>query len=214
MSFDALAPIYRHMELAIAGDLLQKCRLLHLNEAVGGRRALLIGEGPGRFLIELMRRNPSVHVTCIEQSSGMIREAARQIRRQSMDPSRIEFHEVDALNWDPAATQQFDLVVTHFFLDCFPPEELRALVAKVGVSARVGALWLVSDFCIPESGWRSLRAKAIHAAMYAFFRAVTRISARRVTPPDGAMEAAGFRLARRHNFSCGLLHSDLWIKDT
>lgn len=211
VSFDAIAPVYRQLEAAMAGSILQKCRLSHMSAAVGGAQALLLGEGPGRFLIELLRRDPSVCVTCVEQSPAMILQAKRQVRRYGLDSSRIEFCQTDALKWNPAG-QVYDIIVTHFFLDCFRPEELHALVAKVGTSARADARWLVGDFCIPECGWRRKRARAIHAAMYAFFRAVTGLSAKQVTPPDDALNAVGFRLVSRRHFNFGLLHSDLWVK--
>lgn len=211
MSFDTLAPFYRQLEIAIAGSTLQRCRLSHLSEAVGGDRALLLGEGPGRFLMELLRRDPNVRVTCVEKSAAMIQHALRQVLRGGLDPSRIQFCQTDALTWNPDG-QVYDLIVTHFFLDCFRPEELHKLVAKVGASARAGTRWLIGDFCIPQCGWRRTRARAIHAVMYAFFRVATGPSAKLLTPPDDALSAAGFRLASRRHFNFGLLHSDLWVK--
>ena len=52
----------------------------------------------------------------------------------------------------------------------------------------------------------------IHALMYAFFRASTGIEARRVTPPDADLAAAGFTLVRRELSNFGLLHADLWAR--
>ena len=63
MSFDTLAPIYRPLEAVLAGGVLQLCRTSFLAESVDRRRALILGEGPGRFLVELLRINPSIEVT-------------------------------------------------------------------------------------------------------------------------------------------------------
>jgi hypothetical protein len=46
--------------------------------------------------------------------------------------------------------------------------------------------------------------------MYAFFRVVTALPARRQTPPDDLLRAHGFRLAGRREFEWGLLRADLW----
>jgi hypothetical protein len=46
--------------------------------------------------------------------------------------------------------------------------------------------------------------------MYAFFRFVTRLPARKLTPPDNYLQAAGFRLRSRQQTDWGLLHSDWW----
>jgi ubiquinone/menaquinone biosynthesis C-methylase UbiE len=207
MSFDTLAPYYRIMERVMAGGVLQRCRTAFLAETAGCRRALLLGEGPGRFLAELLRTSPQVQVTCVERSPRMIEEARRGLSESEL--ARVQFVQADALKWQPPGNE-FDLVVTNFFLDCFRAEELESLVTKVGVSATKDSRWLLADFCEPETGWRKWRAKAVLAFMYAFFRLATGLSASRLTPLDGFLEAGGFRLASRRLANFGLAHSDLW----
>lgn len=209
MSFDTLAPHYRNLESILAGNRLQRCRTAFLAETASSRRALLLGEGPGRFLGALLRANPRVQVTCVERSPRMIQAARRAITRQGLNDERVRFQQQDALTWRPPHSA-FDLVVTNFFLDCFRPDELARLVAKVAASATEDARWLLADFRVPERGWQKWRAKAVLALMYAFFRFTTGLSAARLTPPDGLLEAAGFRRAERRLANCGLLHSDLW----
>lgn len=211
VSFDRLAPYYRPMEAVAAGRIMQRCRTSFLAETIGRRRALLVGEGPGRFLIELLRATPRMEVTVLEQSPQMIRQAKSRLRKKGLDASRVEFQTVDALTWNPPV-QGFDLIATHFFLDCFGPEELADLIGKLGQSATEDARWLLGDFCIPKRGWRRFRARVIHAAMYAFFRVATGLSAKRLTPPDRFMQRAGFQRMERRLFSLGLLHSDLWVR--
>jgi hypothetical protein len=50
----------------------------------------------------------------------------------------------------------------------------------------------------------------ILAIMYGFFRIATRLSARRLTPPDPFLRQAGFTLHRRVQSEWALLHSDWW----
>ncbi len=199
------------MEAVLAGRIMQRCRTSFLAEAVGRRRALLVGEGPGRLLVELLRTAPDIEVTVVEQSPGMIREAKSRIEKKGLHACRVEFLAVDALTWNPCV-RGFDLIVTHFFLDCFGPVELESLIGKLGDSATDDARWLLGDFCIPKRGWRRFRALAIHATMYAFFRAATGLSARRLTPPDDFLRNAGFQLVERRLFSLGLIHSDQWVR--
>jgi SAM-dependent methyltransferase len=211
MSFDTLAPHYRNMETLLAGNILQRCRTAHLAEAAGCRRALLLGEGPGRFLVELLRANPRVEVVCVEQSPRMIREARQEVKRSGLDDMRVNFEQKDALAWhSPHAV--FDLVVTNFFLDCFRRDELEGLVENVAASATDEARWLLADFRLPERGWRRWRARVVLALMYGFFRCATGLSASRLTPPDGLLEAAGFRRAGRRHMNFGLVHADLWLR--
>lgn len=209
MSFDTLAPYYRLMECALAGSILQRCRVAFLTAAQGSRRALLLGEGPGRFLVELLQANPRVMVTCVEQSPRMIEAARRQLNTAGL--ARVRFEQADALRWPPPRNE-FDLVVTNFFLDCFPPDELEQLIARVAASTTADARWLLGDFCAPESGWRRWRARVILRLMYGFFRGATNLSARELTPPDEFLVRGGFRLATRKVANFGLVHSDVWVR--
>jgi SAM-dependent methyltransferase len=211
MSFDTLAPFYRGLEAVTAGGILQRCRTAFLAEAAGCQQALLLGEGPGRFLAELLRSNRHVEVVCVEQSRRMIQEARRAVERHGLDEARVTFVEKDALAWQPPSAV-FDLVATHFFLDCFRRDELEGLVARLATSATAGARWLLADFRLPERGWQRWRARTVLALLYGFFRCVTGLSASQLTPPDGFLEAAGFRLARRRMANFGLAHSDLWLR--
>ena len=210
MSFDTLAPYYRGLEFVTAGGILQRCRTSFLTETKQSRRALLLGEGPGRFLVELLRANARVEVTCVERSPRMIEAARRQLDESEL--ARVRFEQADALAWHPPRAM-FDLIVTHFFLDCFLCEELQALVANIAASATQDARWLLADFREPEVGWQKWRAKAVLTLLYGFFRFATGLSAARLTPPAGFLEMSGFRLAGRRLANFGLVHSDLWRRD-
>lgn len=211
MNFDALAPVYRPMETLLAGRLLQRARTAFLSEAAPCRKALLLGEGPGRFLAELLRAHPHIAVTCVEQSRAMIHRARIRLESEALPVAQVRFEAADALAWSPASGE-YDLVASHFFLDCFPPDGIRQLVRKVAAFTAPDARWLLADFRIPDAGWRRLRARAIHRLMYLFFRVATGLAADRLTPPDPFLRDAGFRLAGRRHFSHGLLHSDSWRK--
>jgi len=199
------------MEFITAGGILQRCRTSFLEEAKGCRHALLLGEGPGRFLTELLRADPSVEVTCIERSPRMITEARQQL--SSADLARVRFEQADARIWF-APFNTYDLVVTNFFLDCFRREELQALIRRISAAATPDARWLLADFREPECGWRRWRARAVLMLMYGFFRVMTGLSATCLTPPDAFLESAGFQLAGRRLSNFGLAHSDLWLRGT
>jgi ubiquinone/menaquinone biosynthesis C-methylase UbiE len=209
MSFDRLAIHYSWMETVFAGDLMQRCRTRFLSQTKRCRNALLVGEGTGKFLTTLLRSNPEIRVTCVEQSAGMIRQMRQRLRSAGLADSRIEFKEMNALDWTPPYNQ-YDLVATHFFLDCFRGEQLERLVASLAGSTRPRALWLVTDFREPERGWRRWRAKLLLAMLYAFFKLTTRIPASCLTPPDSYLTGAGFKLRKRRLDNFGFAHSDIW----
>ena len=195
------------MEGVLAGSVLQSCRTMHLPAIGASRKILLLGEGPGRFLSEVARICPSAEITCIDGSASMLVQARRAIP----ELPRVTFVHADVLNYD-LPLETYDLVATHFFLDCFPAEQLRSLVIRIARALKPGGSWLLSDFRLPSSGPQRWRAALILKVMYVFFRTVTALPACALADPDGYLEQSGLTLLKRHTANFGLLHSDLWRK--
>ena len=209
MSFDALAPHYRWMEWLLAGEKLQRCRTTFLDQVKSSKHVLIAGEGNGRFLAALKNELTEAEITCVDSSLPMLLQAQSRIERFGLKPEGINFVNADVLEWR-APTAQFDLIVSHFFLDCFPADQLGRVVEKLSRAATGDAAWLLADFQVPANGpWR-LRALMIHRLMYGFFRFATRLPAKSLTPPDMFLEEQGFELKKRSVTELGLLHSDLW----
>jgi trans-aconitate methyltransferase len=212
MNFDRLAAHYHWMEKLFAGGLMQRCRTTFLARTKNCRRALLVGEGTGKFLVELLRFNPQIQIICVEHCEGMIEQTRERLAAEKLDGARVQFKQMDALDWTPPL-EKFDLVVTNFFLDCFRAEQLQKLVPLLAASTTADAVWLLADFRVPESGWRRWRAKIMLAMLYAFFKLTTALSANRLTPPDKFLTNAGFRLVDRRLASFGFAHSDFWQRN-
>jgi SAM-dependent methyltransferase len=199
------------MERVLAGGELHKCRTAFLDQARAARRALLLGEGHGRFLAELRRANPGVEIECVEESPGMIRAARERLAREGLSEDHLHFHPANAAEFETAA--RFDLIGTHFFLDCFPEADLDPLVAKIAGMLEENGIWLVSDFQIPPGGgWRALRARWVLRLAYLFFRAATRLPARHLAPPQPFFLQHGLRREGRAEFNYRLLYAELWRK--
>jgi ubiquinone/menaquinone biosynthesis C-methylase UbiE len=210
MSFDSLAPHYRWMEWLLAGSKLQRCRTAFMDKLSGAHRILLLGEGHGRFLEALAKRNPSVRITCVDASSRMLLEAERRLRKSRVQLS-VEWVHADVFSWFPES-RDYDCIVTHFFLDCFTGEQVNELVRKYSACLKPEGKWLLADFCQPSDGFRRLRARAILWLMYRFFRFATKLRADNLAPPDASLAANGFGLRKRLAFDWGLLHADLWCR--
>lgn len=210
MNFDRIAPHYRWIEMLCAGPLLQRCRTAFLGELPSPRHTLIVGEGNGRFLVNFLRIHPDARVTCVEASAEMLRLARARLRASGLDSRGVEFLHADILSWPPPP-RRFDLLVTHFFLDCFRADQLAAVIARLAAAAAPEARWLVADFREPTSGFAKWRARAIIQSLYLFFRGVARLSATRLTPPDALLTRHGFVLRGRLTWDWGLLHSDLWV---
>ena len=211
MSFDLLAPHYRWMEWLLAGEKLQHCRTMFVDRVKQCRSVLTVGEGNGRFLAALRNQLTDARITCVDASLPMLSRAKAGLERSGLNLEGIEFVHADILQWR-APSRAFDLIVTHFFLDCFSPGQLAGVVEKLSGAAARQSSWLLADFQVPAGGLRRFRALAIHRLMYAFFRLVTGLPARSLTPPDTFLAEHGFELRQRSIAEIGLLHSDLWIR--
>jgi len=206
MNFDALASHYDWMEAVTAGGLLQRARTAWLDRLAECRRVLSVGEGHGKFAAAFGRRFPKAELTCVDASQRMLQRGRRRTEREGVS---AHWRHATVPTWSPPA-RRFDAIATCFFLDCFPPDQLRTVIAALAAGATDDAQWLLVDFAIPDRGIARWRAQAIHAAMYSFFRVATGLPACRLTPPDALLRAHGFRLAARREFSWGLVRADLW----
>jgi SAM-dependent methyltransferase len=209
MNFDPIAPHYRWIELLGAGGTLQRCRTAFLQQIPAPKNVLILGEGNGRFLTGLRRQFAGAAVTCVDSSARMLDLARARLVRHQLHTGNIRFIHADALAWPPPH-KEFDLIATHFFLDCFRMDQVAALVEKLGAAATSDALWLLSDFQIPARGLRRCRARLILWMLYAFFRATARLPARKLVCPDHFLKEAGFTLAHRRLYEWDLLRADWW----
>ncbi|HTG45886.1 MAG TPA: class I SAM-dependent methyltransferase [Verrucomicrobiae bacterium] len=210
MSFDRLAPHYSRMERLLAGKTLQECRLAFLGEARGAQNILLIGEGHGRFLNEIVSVNSSARISCLDASAGMLEVARHRLNNRGVNLDRVKFIHKFALEWEP--DERFDFIATQFFLDCFAEEELRTVILKIESLLEFGAKWLICDFQNADRGWRALRSRIVLSLAYSFFRYTTGLSARKIVPPQSFLAERGFVRTRRAEFNFRLLYAEMWEK--
>jgi ubiquinone/menaquinone biosynthesis C-methylase UbiE len=204
VSFDRVASHYRWLETVVFGQQLQLARTAFVRQLDAPRRALVVGEGNGWFLAALLHAHRALRVDCVEASARMIALARGQV-----DESRVNFIHAD-IRATALPGQQYDLIVTHFFLDCFTEAALRAAVEKLSRAAMPGATWLLADFSEPTAGWQRWHARLWIRAMYVFFRLTSGIEGGRLVDPSPLLRAAGFvRLGQRLS-RFGMIKSELW----
>lgn len=214
MSFDAVAPWYRALEAIAFGEALQRCRVACLGEIRSPRHALIVGEGNGRFLCELLRAHPHVQVDCVDASERMLQLARSRIANELPAlTEQVRFLQRDITNWAPPENH-YDLVVTHFLLDCFSEAALAWAIKELASAAKPEAAWLLADFRTPARGFARLRARIWLGAMYQFFRIVARITATKLVDPTPLIVMEGFVLTRQHLFQQGMLKSELWRRNS
>ena len=208
-NFNGLARPYQWMETLTFGPFLARCRNAFLPHLSGRRNALVLGDGDGRFTARLLRENPAVQVDAVDASWAML---ASLQRRAAPHQQRVRPHLADARAWQPGASTAppFDLIASHFFLDCLTEPEILDLAHRIMARAAPGAVWVVSDFAIPPGWFGRLAARPLVWFLYRTFRLLTGLRVQALPDHGRALRMAGFALAGERRFLAGLLVSQLW----
>jgi SAM-dependent methyltransferase len=204
--FDRLARFYRWMELFTFGSWLERCRFAYLGEMADCRRALVLGDGDGRFTAKLLRVNSTIEIDAVDASPAMLRAL---IRRARSDAARIHAHCADARDWQPV-NLPYDLIATHFFLDCLTDSEVRALIQRIRGALSPSGRWVISEFRIPQGRFGRRVARPIVWLLYRAFGLLTGLAVRALPDHASAFRAAGFHLSRRQSLLNGLLIAESW----
>ena len=211
-NFDRIAAIYRWAEYLSLGPLLQRTRTRLLNQLGNPRHALVLGDGDGRFLEQLLLRYPQCTAVAVDISAVMLDRLRRRCLRSVPNAvTRLATEQRSALEIDPAP--HTDLVVTHFLLDCFSQPDVDALTTRIASQLTPGALWLLSDFALPDNHLLRPFARLYIASLYAAFRLLTGLRVRQLPDPQTALQRAGMRRITRVTLLSGLLYTELWRRE-
>lgn len=211
-NFDLIARPYRWLEYLTLGKTLERCRFHYLPQLLGRRRALVLGDGDGRFTARLLAQNPAMKADAIDISPAMLALLRGRCAATIPDAlSRLETHQTDALSFhfESAAGESYDLVVTHFFLDCLSQSSVEALVEHIASTLAPDALWLISDFRIP-SGPMRIPARVYVRSLYFAFRILTGLRITRLPDHAAPLLRAGFTCKAERRLLAGLLSTELW----
>ncbi len=216
MNCDFIARWYRWFEYIGFGGALERRRYAFLPDVTDSQGdVLVLGEGDGRFLAKFMdrcnihktstnihetsRTEPRLSVDYVDLSARML-----DLARTRAGTDCVTYHHADALTI-PLPAAHYDLIVTHFFLDCLSEDEAKSLVEKISAAAQPNARWLISEFREP-AGW----ARATVQILYLFFRITTGLRTRRLIDHHPLLTRAGFALVKEETERFGLLASELW----
>ncbi len=206
--FNPLARVYRWMEALSFGPWLWGCRCAWLDsiEARGPKNALVLGDGDGRFTAKLLRTCPGIRVDAVDASSAMLQAT---LKRTAPDAARLRVFLADARKLSPP-NPPYDLIVTHFFLDCLTTAEVQALAATLSRATAPNAQWLVSEFAVPRNLYGRLIAQPIVSLLYFAFARLTGLAPRSLPDHRSALSQSGFKLFQQRAWLGGLLSSELW----
>jgi SAM-dependent methyltransferase len=208
--FNSLARIYRWMEYLSFGPMLERCRFQFLSACVNARRALVLGDGDGRFTARLLATNSSIQIDAVDASISMLAQLEIRARQATKDAAaRLNTFHADLRCFTPALTG-YDLVVSHFFLDCLTDEEVAALVRRTVPHLTPDVTWLVSEFAIPPKGWRRICACALVRFLYFAFDKMTQLHVQKIPDYGRILASNGFQCREQATLLGGLLVAEVW----
>lgn len=209
-NFDSVARAYRWMEYFSFGRKLERCRFYFLARCSHARHALLLGDGDGRFTARLLASNPTVQVDAVDASLTMLTVLRERARSCCCDAdTRIQTIHTDVRRFTPA-NKDYDLVVSHFFLDCLTDGEMAALIERLSPCMTRDSTWLVSEFSVPEKGWRRWGARMVIRSLYLAFFALTGLRVRKMPNYAKAFDDNGFHVVEKTIFLGGMLIAEVW----
>ena len=202
--FDHIARAYRWLEYLALGPLLTRTRNCHLGMLKDRRQSLVLGDGDGRFTARLLDQSPEIQVEAVDLSRVMLN--LLRVRCARCSP-RLKTYRTDARTFTPEGNP--DLVVTHFFLDCLTQSEVDSLVARLTPKLAADALWVISDFRIPE-GLMRWPAWIYIRLLYFAFRLLTGLRTHRLPDHSAALKRNGFEKVASQQRMAQILTSEVW----
>lgn len=209
-SFDWMAGPYRWLEYASFGRALERCRFRFLAHLTEVRSALVLGDGDGRFSARLLVTASQARVLAVDNSPAMLQALRRRCQSQDV-ASRITLCRADLNEGLPTAARanKYDLVVTHFFLDCLSESQIQRLAADILPLLTPGGCWVVSEFRVPDTAMRHV-ARALVRGLYLAFRLLTGLKTQQLPRYGRVLTGLGFSLQESIPALGGMLVSELW----
>lgn len=160
-----------------------RCKLDVLRIIKPGDAVLFAGAGTGGDAIAASRAGAKV--TVAELSPAMI---ARFRKKPGAENIRVVAG--DILVFD--ADEKFDAVVANFFLNVFPPETMREVLAKLARATAPGGRLVIGDVRLPEHGFARAFTLAYWFGATRLFRVLTANAVHPVYDYEEELRASGF----------------------
>ena len=202
--FNRIAPYYDSLTGLIFRKAILKSQLEFLKFIPPDSTVLILGGGTGAILPYLLDCNPTRRILYIEASSEMLKLAERNVPPEFT--AQIEF--VHGTHDSLPEGMMFDAIITNFFLDLFPDEEVGTICKMLVSRLRQHGLWLISDFVKGDKWWHGMMLWT----MYRFFRFISGIKGSRLPFWEQHLETEGLQTTAFRSFFRGFIKSVLYTK--
>jgi ubiquinone/menaquinone biosynthesis C-methylase UbiE len=205
--YNRLSGIYRWIERVAFGGALMRTRKSLVKDLEKAERVLVLGDGDGRLLVEILRSQPAAKITSMDQSPKMLAQQRRRVHSIGAE-DRVEFVEADVMGDEAAnvygSTEagRFDLLIVAFVLDCFDQDSLAHLMPMLLDSIADEGQFYYVDFTEPDEKLPRMHAKFMLAIMHWFFAWQTGLRTRSLVDVPRMLDDWGWEVTRQsdHHF--------------
>ena len=147
-NFNKIARFYDMLAGLVFGSSIKKSQLHFFDQIPPNAKWLIVGGGTGWYLLEVLKRTSPREVVYIDASSAMINLTQKRLSAQTYK-AKIRLIHSDIRNFH--SDNDFDVIVTNFFLDVFKEEELGSVIKKLHSCISGGGIWMLTDFNLQHS---------------------------------------------------------------
>ena len=208
MNFDLIAKHYNWIEKIIFRSDLEKVRRMNLALVKNAKSILLLGDGDGRFLEQVSLMGTDAFIVSVDSSAKMIDLAKRKLKKSSLN---VEFNCTKIEDFQPIDNFKPDLIIAHFFLDCFTHDEVKLIIDRVSGWAAANAKFVISDFLLTKNAsFNRIYQKMLTKIMIRFFRLFCGISTRFLPNIPKIMTAQGWNCLSQESLKSEFINSWVW----
>ena len=205
--FSRLAPVYDLLGSVVFFGALRRSQNYFLEEMNSPEKVLILGGGTGTFLIDLLKNSGIKSVDYVDISPGMIKKAKKKFVNSEIQ-CEVNFI-CGGINEIPK--NNYDLICTNYFLDCFSDEALEGLIPQLEKSLAGKGHWLFTDFCQDESS--GLNRRWLIRFLYGFFSVTCNLKIKQLPNFSTHFKSADLEKINEKFFLRGLLKSVLFRKN-
>jgi tRNA (cmo5U34)-methyltransferase len=198
--FDSIAKIYDRLARIVFGRSIKKAQLHFINQIPVDADILILGGGTGWILNEILKINPHTRIWYVEASAEMISLSRKSVKGHG----NIYF--VHGTEDDIPSAQNFDVVVTNFYLDLFTNKKLHEVVGKILLRLKKDFKWIATDFVDEGKWWQRIMLKL----MYCFFAITAKIDSKQLPDWIRILQKNGLHLISSKSFYAGFIKTSIF----
>lgn len=210
-SFDRVAGVYDLLAKLVFGKSIKQAQIHLFPHIPKGGRILIVGGGTGWILPPVLAELQPEKVVYVDISPKMIQSAREQLQAKAPEwKDKVQFIQ-DTGDAD-FLSAPVDVVITPFFLDVFPPDQLPRVAERLRAALKSGGYWSFTDFRYPPNGFFRFYAKLLIPTMYFFFRFLTGVEAKKLPDFVALFKEIGMELQTEEFFYGKLIRTAVYTK--